>query len=141
MNSVKTLKNGNFAVGGAEELCRGRTVFAGSHIIGRENGVEGTASFYYTPLGMLIRVSVCGLDDGVYCLSVLTDDGGEFMLPPLYAKSGNAWCSALTGKISACRIFGGKIMIARCEADGTVYVAGGGIRPPRIGEVSLRTAE
>ncbi len=141
MNLVKTLENGNFAVGGAEELCRGRTVFAGSRIIGRENGVEGTASFYYTPLGMLIRVSVCGLEDGVYSLSVLTDDGGEFMLPPLYAKNGNAWCSALTGKISACRIFGGTIMITRRETERTVGIAVGRIRPPRIGEVSLRAAE
>lgn len=141
MNLVKTLERDNFAVGGAEELCRGRTVFAGSHIIGRENGVEGTASFYYTPLGMLVRVSVCGLEKGVYSLSVLTDDGGEFMLPPLYAQNGHAWCSALTGKISACRIFGGKITVTRREADITVDIADGRIRPPRIGEVSLRAAE
>lgn len=143
MNTVKFSETEETVGGGAGELCRGRTAFASSHIWGVEADIDGTAQFYYTPLGMLVHVSVWGLEGNgdVYSLEVMTDGGGHCALPPLYSKNGSAWCSALTGKISACQILGGKVIVTRRVSGKNVTVATGSIRPPRICEVRLRAAE
>lgn len=141
MSSVNFLEKREVGGGGAYELCRGRCAFARSHIWGVDSPIDGTASFYYTPLGMLVYVCVDGLEDGVYSLKLVTESGGECVLPPLYAKNGSAWCSALTGKISACQILGGKMKVSGHVCGRTVTVAKGSIRPPRLGETRLCVAE
>ena len=105
---------------GVGAIGRGRRPFARAEIVGRTERGEagGTASFYYTPLGMLVCVSIGGLEErGVYTMS-LTDgdesDGVELKsaIPPLYARGGYAWCSAITGKILPGQIKN-KIMVVR----------------------------
>ena len=129
--------------GVASQLCRGRSAFAVSHINSTQTGIEGEASFYYTPLGMLVYVSVWGIDvttDEVYTLELVNDAGVSCILPPLYCKNGKAWCSALTGKIVASDILGGRIGVIK-KRDGVSFrIAEGKIRPPRLDEIRLRLA-
>ena len=106
---------------GAGTLGKGRSPFAGVDIygMGANRGVRGRADFYYTPLGMLICVSVKGLagENGVYCLSFVSADerseevGMKCVIPPLYERNGYAWCSALTGKVSPSEIFGKRVVM------------------------------
>lgn len=125
------------------ELCKGRRAFASAHIDAKDTNIDGTACFYYTPIGMLVCVSVVGLEEngGVYSLEVVTESGGRFTLPPLYEKSGRAWCVSLTGKISACEILGGRINVMSDNSGDTEQAATGKIRSPMIGEFKLRAAE
>ena len=143
MNSTMILEKRETLEGGIGELCRGRSAFANSSIWGVDADIVGSAQFFYTPLGMLVYVSVGGLEEGcnVYSVELITKGGGRCTLPPLYSKNGSAWCSALTGKISACQILGGKIEISQSSMGKTVTVATGNIRPPRICEMRMRTAE
>ena len=143
MNSTKNFEKRDTLEGGVGVLCRGRSAFANSSVWGVDTDIDGTAQFYYTPLGMLVYVSIEGLEEGcsVYSLELITNGGGRCALPPLYAKNGSAWCSALTGKISACQILGGKIVVSRSFAGKTVTVATGSIRPPSLCEMRMRAAE
>ncbi len=96
---------------GVGTLGRGRRPFAKAQLKGSADGsrMSGTASFYYTPLGMLVCVAVKGLSErGVYTLSLASGDGKELetrcAIPPLYSRGGYAWCSALTGKLAPSEI-------------------------------------
>ncbi|MBQ9112124.1 MAG: hypothetical protein IJY08_00925 [Clostridia bacterium] len=116
--------------GGAAELGRGRKPFAFARICGDGEGgeIKGQASFYYTPLGMLVCATVKGLGGGrgVYSLSV--SDGKnrnaraalQCAIPPLYERGGHAWCSALTGKISPDELFGKRITLRELKRGGEV---------------------
>ncbi len=137
LNSVKFYEKKEIFSTGVRELCRGRTAFAYANIAGENGIVEGTASFYYTPLGMLVYVCMCGLDEadgGVYSLEIRTKCGGCVTLPPLYCKNGNAWSAALTGKIATCDILGGRVIVGDSIAEG-------GIRPPILRELTIKEAE
>ena len=116
--------------GGAAELGRGRHPFACADISGDGEcgSVRGKASFYYTPLGMLVCATVAGLgrDTGAYSLSV-SEDGErsgrasmQCAIPPLYERGGHAWCSALTGKISPCELLGKCITLREMKYGGKV---------------------
>lgn len=104
---------------GTGELCRGRVPIAYADICGEQGygAVKGEASFYYTPIGVLVRASVSGLDgkSGVYSLSLTSpagrrqSDASESAIPPLYDRNGYAWCSALTKKLSPCELLGKRI--------------------------------
>jgi hypothetical protein len=116
--------------GGAAELGRGRHPFACADICGEgdSGSIHGKASFYYTPLGMLICATVGGLgrNRGIYSLSVTEDDGVwrkapmQCAIPPLYERGGRAWCSALTGKISPCELIGKRITLWETKHGGKV---------------------
>ena len=128
---------------GADTLCRGRTPFATSEIsaeVETEN-VEGIAEMYYTPLGMLVRVGVTGLEDGVFSLILGKEGELNVYLPPLYARDGEAWCTALTGKISPSQILGGEIRIVEYRGFERINVAKGSIRSPLTPQISLAKAQ
>ncbi|MBO5202989.1 MAG: hypothetical protein J6B72_00035 [Clostridia bacterium] len=113
---------------GAGVLGKGRSPFAFADILGEDGhtDIKGRASFYYTPLGMLVCASVKGLDGKrrVYSLSLVSDNEGtrdtamQCAIPPLYERNGYAWCSALTGKISPCEIIGRRIAMREMGNDG-----------------------
>lgn len=141
---VKSFEKRDTVVGGTAELCRGRTAFAEAYMLGESETAEGMARFFYTPLGMLIYVTVNGLDaeGGVYSLEMHTKSGGCCILPPLYCRGGRAWLSALTGKISACDIFGGTICIIRRISDKSEEtVAVGDIHSSALEKITLMAAE
>jgi hypothetical protein len=112
---------------GAGVLGKGRSPFAFADICGEDGHgtVKGRASFYYTPLGMLVCASVKGLDGkrSVYSLSLVSDKehvsnvSVQCAIPPLYERNGYAWCSALTGKISPCEIIGRRIAMREMGND------------------------
>lgn len=133
------------SIGGeTAELCRGRNAFAEAYMLGSSEQTEGIARFYYTPLGMLIHVTVGGLDTehGVYSLEMHTKSGGCCVLPPLYCRGGRAWVTALTGKISACDILGGKVCIGRSGSDNPFgTVAEGNIHSTAVEKITLMAAE
>lgn len=132
-------------IGGEKaELCRGRNAFAEAFLFGSSEKAEGLARFYYTPLGMLIHVTVSGLDAecGVYSLEMHTKSGGCCVLPPLYCRCGRAWLSALTGKISACDILGGKVCVKRSNSNKPFdTVAEGNILSSALEQITLMAAE
>ncbi len=121
---------------GVGTLGRGRRPFAKADIVGREGESEtsGSASFYYTPLGMLICVAVKGLSEGgVYTLSLMSNDSGREMetrcaIPPLYSRGGYAWCSALTGKLSPSEIRDKTVVMREIGAESDELVAIGAVR-------------
>ncbi len=128
---------------GAEALCRGRTPFASAYIHGETQTGEviGGAELYYTPLGMLVRVGVSGLVDGVYSLSLGREGEVSLFLPPLYARGGSAWCTALTGKISASEILGAEICVIEYREGERADVACGVVRSPLLSRFELMKAE
>ena len=139
INKMNTVMQNGASNASVIELCRGRTAFAYASVSGETNSIEGTASFYYTPLGMLVHSCVCGLEaeDGVYSLEIRTKSGGTVTLPPLYARNGNAWGTALTAKTSILDVLGGRLVIRQKNKT----LADCGIRPPMIMDTSIPKAE
>ena len=139
---TKSEQNGSPCIG-TEALCRGRTPFASAYIYGETaNGdINGYAELYYTPLGMLVKVGVSGLEDGVYSLSLGREGQIILFLPPLYAKNGSAWCTALTGKISASEILGTDINIIGYHEKERTDIAYGVIQSPLLKRFELMEAE
>ena len=128
MNTVKTKEKMDNMTATVGAICKDRTPIAFADICGEagHGRVKGEATFYYTPLGMLVCASVSGLEQGkgVYSLSLINghEHGtSDCAIPPLYARGGYAWCSALTGKISPHELLGCKIAmreagrIGECE--------------------------
>ncbi|MBE6577697.1 MAG: hypothetical protein E7653_06120 [Ruminococcaceae bacterium] len=118
---------------GVGTLGRGRRPFAKAQLKG-EAHMSGTASFYYTPLGMLVCVTVKGLSDkGVYTLSLASNDGSKEVqtrcaIPPLYSRGGYAWCSALTGKLAPSEIQDKTLIMREMDAKNDKQVAIGAVR-------------
>jgi hypothetical protein len=109
---------------GVGAIGRGRRPFARALLKGTEEnlGASGTVSFYYTPLGMLVCVTLRDLnrERGVYTLTLSETDGEErnvrCAVPPLYARDGCAWCSALTGKLLPSEVSGRTVVIRELGA-------------------------
>lgn len=139
---VHTRREGCSSVG-TDTLCRGRTPFAASEIKAETEmqDIEGIAELYYTPLGMLVRVGVTGLEDGVFSLILGKEGELNVYLQPLYARDGEAWCTALTGKISPSQILGGEIRIVEYRGFERIDLAKGIIRSPLIPQISLAKAQ
>lgn len=112
-NLCEELEKNGFSCAVTAPLYRDRTPLAYADIFGEYERTRGIANFFYTPLGILVNVSMKGLDKEirVYGLSFISKEGARWRLPPLYNKNGCAWCSALTGKISVCELLGGEIII------------------------------
>ena len=138
MNAVTRRERRENMTGTVGTLCKGRTPIAYADICG-ESGhaeVKGEAVFYYTPLGMLVCASVSGLEQGrgIYSLTLTDSLGHErgaenCIIPPLYARSGYAWCSALTEKLSPNELLGCKIaMRAESRANAREEIASGVVR-------------
>lgn len=105
-----------------------------------DSEVRGEVSFYSTPVGVLIHAHVSGLEEGAEtgqtqntyglclcdniqepCYARKKDGSGQrgngyysgicSAMPALYEKSGQAWCSVLTGKISPADLSGRKLTV------------------------------
>ena len=127
--------------GSAQALFCDRAPFAIANISHSDGdcSVSGRAELFYTPLGMFVRVWTCGLEDGVYSLTL---NAGEICiyLPPLYARGGEAWSEALTGKISTSEMLHGSINIIEYDSDGSRPVASGKVRSPIMRELEILRA-
>ena len=127
--------------GSAQTLFCDRAPFAVANISHSDGAcpINGRAELFYTPLGMFVRVLVRGLEDGVYSLTL---SSGEICiyLPPLYARGGEAWSEALTGKISASEMLHGCINVIEYDSDGGRPVACGNVRSPIVREMELLRA-
>ena len=82
---------------------------------------------------MLVCVALSGLkkERGVYTLSLVSGKENEMhvdrcTIPPLYAREGYAWCSALTGKLLPSDVRG-KTVVIRESGSGSGRVAVGKI--------------
>ncbi len=116
---------------------RGRRPFARAELEGNglDTDTSGSASFYYTPLGMLVCVAVKGLarERGVYTLAIASEEDGRELetrcaIPPLYARGGYAWCSALTGKITPSDITDKLVVIKELDRENTKVLAMGTVK-------------
>lgn len=151
MNNEKTKMQGAYRF-----LCRGRVPFAIAQLQGTEDeGVSGEVSFYSTPAGVLVHANVSGLPTAANRRGRLTyglcigsgkeeqktpektgKDSGKKeelqpLMPVLYEKSGHAWCSVLTGKISPAELSGISLTLRRHDGGGgcrEVLVAVGEVR-------------
>jgi hypothetical protein len=121
---------------GVGTIGRGRRPFATARITSTEGTRKrGSVSFYYTPLGMLVCVAVGGLEDerGVYTLSLATWENGGYReipcnIPPLYARGGYAWCSALTGKLTPSEVRNKTVLLKRLDGHNSEIDAMGTVR-------------
>ncbi|MBE6536213.1 MAG: hypothetical protein E7677_06325 [Ruminococcaceae bacterium] len=110
-------------------LCRGREPIAKADISGRGElcDINGTVSFFYTPLGILVAASVWGLRGGAYSMSITERGGRTREIRTLYGKDGYAWCADLTGRLSARELSESRIELCRIGSDGG-SVAGGSVK-------------
>ncbi len=108
------LLNGISAVG------QDRSPFARAQIRGncQNESIVGEASFYHTPLGVLISVWIKGFEAKRQTYNIRIEENcarrrSACMLPPLYERGGYAFFSSLTGKLTPGEILNGKIIVSR----------------------------
>lgn len=132
-------------------LCHGRRPFAIADIRGSAcyPSVIGTVSFYATPAGVLISADLSGLPQttkkgrgavfGVCFASRESERCGHCpklcsVLPPLYERNGNAWCSVVTGKLSPSDLIDRRVILRersdRCPGDCGREIASGNVTSP-----------
>lgn len=113
-----------------------RVPFAYAQIKGNSKNKEviGEASFYHTPLGVLVSVWIKGFEAKRQTYNVGLEDKcgrkqGRCVLPPLYERGGYAFFSSLTGKLTPGEIFNNRISVSRYSTCGHDEVAYGYIEP------------
>ena len=107
-------------------LCKGREPIATAKISGRGElcEINGTVSFFYTPLGILVAASVWGLERGAYSMSITADSGRTQKIKTLYDKDGYAWCADVTGRISARELTESRINLHKLGGGGGSVATG-----------------
>ena len=138
-----------------DSLRRGRHPFASAELRGgyAHPGVKGEISFYDTPAGVLVSARLQGLPgrggtthaSTVYgfCLGERESDTCSVgcgrncrfcrIMPSLYEKDGNAWCSFLTRKLSVSDLEGRRITLRERTVEYPGFpVASGALRTPHM---------
>lgn len=127
-----------YSLRGAAALGRDREPFALAVICGSADSSEisGEASFYYTPLGVLVSVWMKGFEARHATYNITISDTadarmGTSSLPPLYERGGYAFFSSLTGKLSPAEVLGKRLAVSKYECGGYTEVASAHILPER----------
>ena len=121
-----------YLLGGISAAGGDRAPFATAMIKGNENNrnIIGEASFYYTPLGVLISVWIKGFEAKrlTYDIKIEQRCGRRekgCILPPLYERGGHAFFSSLTGKLTPGELCDGRISVSLYREHGNEEVACG----------------
>ena len=105
-------------------LCRGRAPIAKAKLAGENSCVNGTVSFFYTPLGMLVCASIWGLERGAYSMSITEDGGKAREIKTLYDRDGYAWCADVTGRLSPVELTKARIELYKLGNSGHSIAVG-----------------
>ena len=133
-------------------LCQGRRPFAVADMRGGVcyPSVRGQVAFYATPAGVLISADLSGLPGGsgngcgASVFGVCLESGREnacgscprlcSLLPPLYERNGNAWCSVVTAKLAPSDLTDRRVILRqrtdRCPGDCGREIAAGIVSSP-----------
>ena len=124
-----------YSLGGISAVGGDRAPFATALIKGnaKNQNIIGEASFYYTPLGVLISVWIKGFEAKrlTYDIKIEQKRGARdigCILPPLYERGGHAFFSSLTGKLTPRELCDGRISVSRYRESGNEEVACGYIQ-------------
>lgn len=105
-------------------LCRGRAPIAKARLEGENGCINGTVSFFYTPLGVLVCASICGLEHGAYSMAITEDGGKAREIKTLYDKDGYAWCADIMGRLSPQELTKSRIELCKIGSNGHSIAVG-----------------
>lgn len=130
-----TSEQRSYLLNGISAIGSDRAPFATARILGnsKNQGIVGEASFYYTPLGVLVSVWIKGFEAKrlTYDIKIEKKRGSkdsDCILPPLYERGGYAFFSSLTGKLTPSELCDARICVSRYHAHENEEVACGHIQ-------------